>query len=98
MGAASGYKGSRKFWEYNPQTDSWTAKRDFKGNISYNTYGFAYQGKGYVGERKKTSGGNMIRERINGRKKEPIREDIMDFRMRRRPIFWRIKTSMSWSR
>lgn len=53
MGAASGYKGSRKFWEYNPQTDSWTAKRDFKGNISYNTYGFAYQGKGYVGERKK---------------------------------------------
>lgn len=53
MGAASGYKGSRKFWEYNPETDTWTAKRDFKGNISYNTYGFAYQGKGYVGEKKK---------------------------------------------
>ena len=37
---------------------------------------------------KKTSGGNMIRERINGRKREPTREDIMDFRMQRRPIFW----------
>lgn len=53
MGAACGYKGSRKFWEYNPGTDSWRARGDFKGNISYNTYGFAYQGKGYVGERKK---------------------------------------------
>ena len=37
------------FWEYNPLTDSWSAKASFKGGIRNLAVGVALGGKGYLG-------------------------------------------------
>jgi N-acetylneuraminic acid mutarotase len=37
------------FWEYNPDTNTWTQIADFGGTARYNSIGFAIGSKGYVG-------------------------------------------------
>jgi N-acetylneuraminic acid mutarotase len=37
------------FWEYNPETNTWTQLNDFAGTARYNAIGFAIGSKGYVG-------------------------------------------------
>ncbi|QIL75034.1 Kelch repeat-containing protein [Hymenobacter sp. HDW8] len=38
----------RRTWEYDPQADTWTQKRDFPGTSRYAGVGFALGNKGYV--------------------------------------------------
>lgn len=50
----SGVSGSKiihykDFWEYNPSTDTWTAKADFGGGTRWRAVGFGIAGKGYLG-------------------------------------------------
>lgn len=50
----SGVTGSKiihykDFWEYDPSTDTWTAKADFGGGTRWRTVGFSLAGKGYLG-------------------------------------------------
>jgi len=37
------------FWEYDPDTDTWTQKADFPGSKRYAAVGFALEGNGYIG-------------------------------------------------
>lgn len=38
----------RDTWQYNPATDTWTAKAAFTGSPRYTTTSFALNGKGYI--------------------------------------------------
>jgi N-acetylneuraminic acid mutarotase len=40
---------TRDFYEYEPQTDSWTKKADFPGRDRFNGIAFSVDGKGYYG-------------------------------------------------
>jgi hypothetical protein len=42
-------KGSKDFWEYNPQTNRWLRKADFAGTARYAAVGFSIGNKGYIG-------------------------------------------------
>ncbi len=37
------------FWEYDPESNSWTQKSDFLGGARYSAVGFSIGGKGYIG-------------------------------------------------
>ncbi len=37
------------FWEYDPDTDSWTERAAFAGGARYSSVGFALEGRGYIG-------------------------------------------------
>ena len=39
----------KDFWEYNPNTDSWTQKADFGGGVRMYAAGFSLGNKGYIG-------------------------------------------------
>lgn len=48
----TGYNGSDElldFYEYDPETDSWSQKADFIGSARYSAIGFSINGKGYIG-------------------------------------------------
>lgn len=44
-----GWLYKKDFWEYDPATDTWTQKADFRGEERQNAVGFSIDGKGYVG-------------------------------------------------
>lgn len=39
----------KAFWEYDPEFDKWTQKMSYKGNGQIYVFGFALEGKGYIG-------------------------------------------------
>lgn len=41
--------GTKDFWQYNPVADQWTRKADFPGRARSGAFGFALNGKGYLG-------------------------------------------------
>lgn len=43
------YEKYRKLYEYDPETDTWTRKKDFPGKKRSDAFGFALNNKGYVG-------------------------------------------------
>lgn len=42
-------KGTKDFWEYNPQTNKWTKKADFGGSARFEAVGFTIGNRGYIG-------------------------------------------------
>jgi N-acetylneuraminic acid mutarotase len=39
----------KDFWEYDPATNAWTQKADFRGGARYGATGFSIGSKGYLG-------------------------------------------------
>jgi GH15 family glucan-1,4-alpha-glucosidase len=48
IGGGSSYH-TKDFWEYDPNTNAWTQKADFGGNLREYAVGFSIGSKGYVG-------------------------------------------------
>lgn len=55
----TGYSNKNDFWEYDPNTDTWTQKADFPGVGRITAAGFAIEGKGYIGMGYTSTGGSI---------------------------------------